>query len=193
MTREIYKNRNLYKKRDYIYALTFFTIYGIVKYLPSPIFDILRYIVLKIFLKEIHSMHVKDGATFWFPNRITIGRRVGINEWVFIDGYGGVEIGNNVAIAHGVSIMSEDHGIEDHDVPIRDQRKKAAPIKIHDDAWLGMGAKILRGVTIGRGAVVAAGAVVTKDVPDFAIVGGVPAKLIRYRGNSNVNDPTAHQ
>ncbi len=55
------------------------------------------------------------------------------------------------------------------------------PVKIGNDVWLGAGADIMRGVTIGDGAIVAAGAVVTKDVPPYAIVGGVPARLIRYR------------
>lgn len=55
------------------------------------------------------------------------------------------------------------------------------PIVVKDDVWIGLGAKILSGVTIGQGAVIAAGAVVTKDVPPYAIVGGVPAKLIRWR------------
>ena len=55
------------------------------------------------------------------------------------------------------------------------------PIVVKDDAWIGLGAKILSGVTVGQGAVVAAGAVVVRDVPPYAVVGGVPAKLIRWR------------
>jgi acetyltransferase-like isoleucine patch superfamily enzyme len=176
------ENRNQYRLSEYIDAALFFFIYGIVKYLPAPIFDVFRYLVLKCFLKRIQTFHIRDGATFWFPRRISIGKGTGINEWVFIDGYGGVEIGNDVLIAHNVSIVSEDHGIEDLDIPIRHQRKIAAPIKICDDVWLGMGCRILKGVTVGRGAVVAAGAVVTKDVPEFSIVAGVPAKVMRSRG-----------
>lgn len=65
------------------------------------------------------------------------------------------------------------------------------PIVVKDDAWIGMGASILSGVTIGQGAVVAAGAVVVKDVPPYAIVGGVPAKLIRWRFPESVREQLA--
>ncbi len=181
MIENILSNKNKYSFVEYVDAIMFFALYGVVKYLPAPFFDVVRFLVLKIFMKSICSAHIKDGATFWFPRGITIGRRVGVNEGVFIDGRGGVRIGNNVLIAHGVSIVSEDHGIDDLDTPIRDQLKTVAPIVIGDDVWLGMGAKILKGVTVGNGAVVAAGAVVTKDVPERAIVGGVPARIIRFR------------
>lgn len=65
------------------------------------------------------------------------------------------------------------------------------PIVVKDDAWIGLGAKILSGVTIGQGAVVAAGAIVTKDVPPYAVVGGVPAKLIRWRFPEHVREKLA--
>ena len=62
------------------------------------------------------------------------------------------------------------------------------PIVVKDDAWIGLGAKILSGVTVGQGAVVAAGAVVVRDVPPYAVVGGVPAKLIRWRFSARVRE-----
>ncbi len=65
------------------------------------------------------------------------------------------------------------------------------PIVVRDDAWIGLGAKILSGVTIGQGAVVAAGAVVVRDVPPYAVVGGVPAKLIRWRFPEPVREKLA--
>ena len=72
-------------------------------------------------------------------------------------------------------VMDTDfHAIGDHTQPGR-----ACPVVIEDDVWLAARVVVLKGVTIGRGAVVAAGAVVTKDVPPYTLVGGVPAKFIR--------------
>ena len=64
---------------------------------------------------------------------------------------------------------------------IKYQRASIKPIEIGQDCWIGSGARIMAGVTIGNGAVIGANAAVTKDVPPFAIVGGVPAKIIKYR------------
>lgn len=72
------------------------------------------------------------------------------------------------------------HGISGN-TPIRQQKGTFAGIKIEKDVWIGSGAHILMGVHIGEGAVIGAGAVVTKDVPPFAVVGGVPAKIIKHR------------
>ncbi len=173
---------NRYTLREYARGAIFFTLYGIVKYLPSPLCDVLRYAVLKLFMKNIRSLRIKDGATFWFPESISIGRNCSVNEWVFIDGFGGVEIGNDVRIAHGVSIVSEDHGVDDLDLPIWRQKKIPARIVIGNDVWIGMGARITSGVRIADGAVIATGAVVTSDVPERTIVAGVPARVIRVRG-----------
>jgi len=169
------ENENKYSLLESVRTGLFFTLYGCVKYLPMPVGDFFRYSVLKLFMKKIESMRIKDGATFWFPEGISIGRHVSINEWVFIDGYGGVEIGDHVRIAHRASVVSENHDFMSLEKPIYLQKKKKGKIVIEDDVWIGMGAKILMDVTIGRGAVIGAGAVVTKDVRPYAIVGGVPA------------------
>ncbi|MCK9504238.1 MAG: acyltransferase [Porticoccaceae bacterium] len=94
-----------------------------------------------------------------------------------------LQIGNDVMIAQAVTMRDTDHVFDRTDVPMNKQGITTRPIKIEDDVWIGHGVSILKGVTIGTGSIVSAGAVVTKDVPAYAIVGGVPAKIIRYRKN----------
>lgn len=85
-------------------------------------------------------------------------------------------MGPDVMIFHG------DHEMSRRDIPMRLQGDSVSkPVVIGDDVWIGARSIILKGVHIGKGAVIAAGAVVTKDVPEYAIVGGVPAKVIKYR------------
>lgn len=114
---------------------------------------------------------------------LRIGRRTTINEFNNIRaGNAPVSIGDDCQISQFVSIIAANHGIargalmrdQPHDLP-------AAGISVGDDVWIGVHAVILPGVTIGTGAVIAAGAVVTRDVPEYAIVAGVPAELKRYR------------
>lgn len=90
--------------------------------------------------------------------------------------------GNSVLIASSVSFVGGDHETDGASINVRDNGPgRRRLIRIGDGAWIGHGAIILAGVSIGTGAVVAAGAVVTKDVPSMGIVGGNPARLIRYR------------
>lgn len=98
-----------------------------------------------------------------------------------------VIIGNDCRIAPHVIIMDSDF----HDVTDRLADGKGGEIIIKEGAWVATRAMVLKGVTIGKKAVVAAGSVVTKDVPDYAVVGGVPAKVIRYleEGKPTVAQP----
>ncbi len=97
-------------------------------------------------------------------------------------GGGVIRIGNKCLLSQGISVIASNHSI-DRELPIREQPwdKSRVGVTIGDDVWVGTNAVILPGVTIGKGAVIAAGSVVTRDVPDYAIVGGVPAKVLRYR------------
>lgn len=110
---------------------------------------------------------------------ISIGSDTGIGEFVHIWGGGEVQIGNRVLIASHVSITSVTHNYNSNDMRFSPVIYK--PITIKDDVWIGTHAAIMPGVNIGVGAVIGAGAIVTKDVPDKAIVTGVPAKIIKYR------------
>ena len=80
-----------------------------------------------------------------------------------------------------VVILTHTHNIDRTDIPMCDQGSRVGKVTIGNDVWIGMRSIIMPGVKIGNGAVIGAGAVVTKDVPDYAIVGGVPAKIIKYR------------
>lgn len=94
----------------------------------------------------------------------------------------GVRAGNYVMFGPGVVIIGKDHLFDKPGVPvIFSGRPPAAVTLIDNDVWVGANATIIAGVQIGRGAIVAAGAVVTRDVPEYSIVGGVPAKVIGMR------------
>lgn len=94
----------------------------------------------------------------------------------------GLSIGDHSMIGGGVLICGVNHGYSEQGIPMRQQPFEAAPIVIGHDVWVGMGAIILPGVTLGDGSIIAAGAVVTSDVPSGAVVSGVPARLAKHRG-----------
>lgn len=112
--------------------------------------------------------------------RIRIGNRTSIGFHTLIYASAMIEIGDDCQIAPFVYIVDSNHGI-DKSTRINMQPNIAKPISICDDVWIGAHAVVLPGVTIGKGAVIAAGAVVNRDVPPYAIVGGVPAKLLGER------------
>jgi acetyltransferase-like isoleucine patch superfamily enzyme len=110
---------------------------------------------------------------------VILGDDCSINPYASVSGK--VTCGNGVRIASHASIVGFNHGFDDPDRPIHRQGVISLGIVIGDDVWVGANCVILDGVTIGNGAVIAAGAVVTKDVPHYAIVAGVPAKRLRER------------
>jgi acetyltransferase-like isoleucine patch superfamily enzyme len=110
-----------------------------------------------------------------------LGHDSNLGDYCFVGAAGGVSIGNYVLIGQGVRFHSENHVTTRTDIPMKLQGVTNEGIVVEDDVWLGSGALILDGVRIGRGAVVAAGSVVTKDVPPWAVVGGVPARILKYR------------
>ncbi|MGC8787732.1 MAG: acyltransferase [Anaerolineae bacterium] len=117
---------------------------------------------------------------------VIIGENTHIQASCNIKGFlGSVIIGRNVQIAPHCAFSPYEHNFEDRNKPINAQGiRSAGDIVLEDDVWLGLGVKVLEGVHIGRGAVIGAGAVVTKDIPEYAIAVGVPAHVIRKRGES---------
>lgn len=123
---------------------------------------------------------IHTGARFYQTN-ITIGDDSIVGEGIILDGRDRIAIGNHVDIASDVMIYNGEHNVHD-----KNFSAEFKPVFIHDYVFIGPRAIILPGVTIGRGAVVGAGAVVTKDVGEFEIVGGVPAKPIGKRAVSQL-------
>lgn len=111
--------------------------------------------------------------------RVAFGDNVSIHPMCYLEGDGGLSIGSDVSIAHGVTIMTTEHDYEVAGMKMRDAPVKHAPVVIGSDVWIGAGVKILAGVTIGDHVVIGAGAVVTRDIPSHSLAVGVPARVIR--------------
>jgi acetyltransferase-like isoleucine patch superfamily enzyme len=101
--------------------------------------------------------------------------RIGLHNTII----GPVTIGNHVNLAQGITISALNHNFDNIDKRIDEQGINTTPIMIDDDVWIGANAVVLPGTKIGKHTVIAAGAVVTKDVPNYSLVAGIPAKIIK--------------
>jgi len=135
-------------------------------------------------LSEITGNVIDKSTTIFVPFYTNFGKHTKIGKNVFINhacsflDLGGITIEDDVQIGPKVNLITENHSLD----PATRKSLDLKSILIKRNAWIGAGVNILPGVTIGENSVVAAGAVVTKDVPDNAIVGGVPANIIRTIG-----------
>lgn len=143
-------------------------------FIPSHLLRLLVYKLAGITLGKGSRIHM--GARFFDPENIKIGQGTIIGDFAFLDGRDKLTIGDHVDIASSVMIYNCEHDINSEDF-----RANCGSVEIGDYVFIGPRVIILPGVKVGKGAVVAAGAVVTKDVADFAIVGGVPATVIGER------------
>lgn len=125
-------------------------------------------------------INIDRGCRFGSGSEIRLGNRSSIGAGFF--GTGPVHIGANVMIGRDVVCQTERHRCDRLDAPMKDQgHEPRQRITIGDDVWIGSRVIILPGITIGSGAIVGAGAVVTQDVPEYAVVAGNPARVIRSR------------
>ncbi|MCC8409447.1 sugar O-acetyltransferase [Mucilaginibacter sp. UR6-1] len=132
-------------------------------------------------LSDIICSEIDDTTTIFAPFHTNFGRAIKLGKHVFINhacsflDMGGITLEDHVLIGPRVNLVTENHPLD----PSTRRGLICKPIIIKRNAWVGAGATILPGVTIGENTVVAAGAVVSKDVPDNTVVGGVPAKAIK--------------
>lgn len=158
------------------FELMFLTLVGII---PLHLVRRFFYRLFGIHIGKKSSLHM--WTRFYQPTGVSIGDGTIIGDHVFLDGRDTLTIGNHVDIASHVLIYNGKHDIHSEDF-----RPVFAPVVVKDYVFIGPRAIIQPGVTIGKGAIIAAGAVVAKDVPDFAVAGGVPAKVI---GERKLKDP----
>ena len=114
-------------------------------------------------------------------HNLFVGQRSRINRDCIIDARGKVYIGENTMIGFRSTILTSNHNYSEIDIPIIDQGSSLSSVTIGDNVWIGCNVIILPGVTIGSGSIIGAGACVVNDVAESSIVGGVPAKLIKFR------------
>ncbi|MCL7986394.1 sugar O-acetyltransferase [Sphingobacterium sp. lm-10] len=137
-------------------------------------------------LSEILGYVLDNSTTIFTPFYTNFGRSITIGKHVFINhacsflDMGGITLEDQVLIGPRVNLVTENHPLS----PIERRGMLCQPILIKRNAWIGAGATVLPGVTIGENAIVAAGAVVSKDVPDNVVVGGVPAKILKQIGSN---------
>jgi maltose O-acetyltransferase len=134
----------------------------------------------RIFRSCGKRINIERGANFYTGWEIEIGddSSLGIECMVPYD----LKVGRDVMMGPYVIIIGENHQFARRDIPMRLQGyQHYPPVRIEDDVWIGARAMVMPGVTIGKGAIIAANAVVTKDVPPYAICGGNPARVIRFR------------
>ncbi len=149
-----------------------------VEYMPNDVLPHLPFWRLRRMYLRLIGMKIGKGSFvmkhvyLMDPQKVVIGSYSHVNRDCLLDGRGGLVIGDDVSISHGVKLMTGSHDMNSSDFSAR-----MLPIEIGNHVWIGVGAIVLQNVHIGEGAVVCAGAVVTKDVKPFSIVAGVPAKV----------------
>lgn len=160
--------------------------YSLLRYLPSSTNSYTRWVRV---CREYCCRHIFDicgtnvniekGAYFGNGRHIIIGNNSGLGCHCNV--HGPLTIGNDVMMGPNVTILTSNHNFDRLDIPMRLQGSTTKEVIIGNDVWIGQNVIILPGVRIGNGVIIAAGAVVTHEVPDYAIIGGVPARIIKYR------------
>jgi maltose O-acetyltransferase len=145
-----------------------------------------RFFCKMIFKRMGRNVNIENGAFFSSGREIEIGDNSGLGQDCRVTGP--LIIGNDVMMGPDVMIFTQNHGFDRLDIPMSKQTGEKRAVVIKDDVWIAARVIILPGITVNRGAILAAGAVVTKDVPEYAIVGGNPAKVLKFRNEEAKND-----
>lgn len=144
-----------------------------------------------IYFRDWHAKKVgkrcfyMDKIIWLNGNMIEMGDDVSFNAGCFINGYGGLTIGDRTGLGPYSMVHTANHIFADPDRPIKEQGWESRPVKIGKDCWFGCGVTIIPGVTIGDGVVIGASSVVVKDIPSWTVAAGNPARVIKDRRESD--------
>lgn len=142
---------------------------------------LIRYILVKTLAKTCgNNVVIKPYVVLLRLENLSLGNNVSIHHFAYLDAEGGISLGNNVSIAHSSSILSSNHVWDNPSLAIKYNHLEYMPVVIDDDVWIGCGCRVLAGTHILGHSVVAAGAVVNKNVESNTVVGGVPARVLKY-------------
>lgn len=143
-------------------------------------FIVLRYLILKSKVSSCgDNVRIGTGVTIKGWNSFKIGNNVSIHDNCYIDASGGIELKDNVSIAHNSSLLSTTHTYNDIDVPIKYNEIIKQKLIVSEDVWIGCGVRVLNNLKIGKRVIVASGAIVNKSLEENSIYGGVPVKKLK--------------
>lgn len=168
-------------------AIYIFLFYAIANKMPGPGFPlggfghrIRAYLVEKIFLSCGRDVRISSNVNFCSGVKVSIGNNSNISRYSLL--VGDISIGDNVMMGPRISMFTSNHEFGDTSLPMIEQGQGVEkPITVGDDVWIGTQVIVLPGVKIGSHSIIGAGSVVTKDVPEWCVVAGNPARIIKKR------------
>ena len=157
-------------------------LFNTIRPLDGKIIMLTRYVLLKNLAKHCGD-NVSIHSNVYLNNieNISIGNNVSIHPMCYLECLGELNISDDVSIAHGVTIMTTEHNHSNVESDIKSQGLYLDSVTIKENVWIGAKATVLSGVTISSGSIVAAGAVVNNFIEPNVIVGGVPARILKFR------------
>lgn len=169
--------------------------YTLIKYSTKLVFLFLntpllmfRYIKSLSNTYSVNQKNIKRLSRIGYNVQLACNKNIYIGSNTYVNGgylvaskNAKIVIGDNCLISYNVHMRTDMHNYENKEILIQNQGHQEKDIVIGDDVWIGYGAQVMAGVKIGNGAVIAAGSIVTKDVPEYAVVAGIPSRIIKYR------------
>lgn len=150
--------------------------------LPGGLGVFLRMFFYPPMFKKIgRKVTIFENVIFDSPQNIVIGDYSHIGHYCYISGWGGITIGSWVRIGKGACLITSEHNSDDVNIPMKKQGITLKPIIIGDDVWIGVNTLVMPGVRIGKGSIISSGSVVFMDIPEYSVVAGNPARVVRNR------------